>query len=294
MKARGRYVAAWVSVALVLSACAEVGAPPRSGPTSGPTSAASPNEADDGEVRYPVHRLEEAPWALVSRGLRVVEGRLRVRGECLLIDEKGSSRASVAVWPSDTAFRPSASGGAIVDEEGGVLVRVGDRLEAWGGKSGRSRAEGWGGTDLPKRCGEKVGYLLLATIRRNPDAGEPQDTVFYPTHDTIGLSSDVGIAGTLTIQGECLQLGRRWDSLPVWPPGTSFDPDVDGGAIVDEDGEVILRVGERVPYISFANAPEVDREFAEEMAGEKLPDECGGYRVYSYSIIGPFEDRSPS
>jgi len=87
------------------------------------------------------------------------------------------------------------------------------------------------------------------------------------------------------IRGDCLLLVGGGDvAFPVWPVSTSFRPEPGGGAVLDEKGRELVRVGERIRN-GGETASGYPREDVEAMVGQRLPARCGNAPITDDDIL---------
>ena len=92
--------------------------------------------------------------------------------------------------------------------------------------------------------------------------------MFFPTWNADGAAPTGIVAGTLVEESDCLFIdGNGVRTLVVWEEGMGYE----GGALLDEGGAPIARLGEMIHggggYFS-------DRTHIERLAEETIPNRC--------------------
>ena len=141
---------------------------------------------------------------------------------------------------------------------------------------------------VPACVGSDPGTGLETNDRPSEEAERGEDSVLFPTHGARGLGQLPIQGPRLSRLGRCLVMSGRGEELIVRPEETSFRPDLDGGAVVDENGEIIVRVGEDLPEGGGAYVPP---SVAQDLASEELPKECDGKEVFLERPGEPGPDR---
>ena len=148
------------------------------------------------------------------------------------------------------------------------------------------RAAGWLVT------GFALAAILVAACGGGPGAGgdettaSPRDAgVFFPRQRPGGEAMMSETSGELVLDDEgCLRVKtapKGPGATPVWPAG--FELHKSGGevSVVDEEGRVVARVGERV-YVGGDEIPRDQIELADERMRRELFERCPG----DYWIVG--------
>ncbi len=92
--------------------------------------------------------------------------------------------------------------------------------------------------------------------------------MFFPTWNADGTAPTAIVAGTLVEENDCLFIdGNGVRTLVVWEEGMGYE----GGALLDEGGAPIARLGEMIHggggYYS-------DRTHIERLTEETIPNRC--------------------
>jgi hypothetical protein len=111
----------------------------------------------------------------------------------------------------------------------------------------------------------------------------PSDSFLFPAQkEPANCYMEASAHGWLFIDNDCLRLKPVWflgkGYLLIWPHGYSAEV-IDGKLhVLDESGEPVAKVGDRVTI----GGGEVPKAFAEELVGTEFPDSAvGNYFVTS-------------
>ncbi len=99
----------------------------------------------------------------------------------------------------------------------------------------------------------------------------PLPTPYFPVQKEVqemGLMAE--LSGELVLDDGCL---RVHDNLILWPYGYTVEMEGDDIWVVNEHGEGVVKVGDRVQM----GGGVISAEFAEEKIGRSLPEGCTGH-----------------
>ena len=128
-----------------------------------------------------------------------------------------------------------------------------------------------------------AGFAVILTISLEllPACGEktPSPTPYFPVQAEVQeMGLDALLSGELVLDDGCL---RVHDTLILWPYGYTLE--IEGGDIlvVNEHGEWVAKVGDRVRM----GGGHISAEFAEEKIGRSLPEGCTGpFWLVAFSV----------
>ncbi len=179
--------------------------------------------------------------------LTLVDGCLRVavpRHDSYLI-----------IWPPEVTLRTDGGDVRVVDATGQVVARVGEPVALSGGVLNTIGTEGLREAP-PDRCPGPY-WLTGDILKQGPGTATPRDTatrtpaIAFPQFAPVaGERGDLAalLEGTLVLVDGCLRVApSRGDSyLVIWPPEVALRTDGGDVRVVDTEGRIVARVGERI------------------------------------------------
>lgn len=134
--------------------------------------------------------------------------------------------------------------------------------------------------------------LASAACGTGPGAGGDETTatardaeVFFPQQRPGGEALMAETSGELVLDDEgCLRVKttpKDPGTTPVWPASYGLDTSGDGVRVLDEEGRVAAKVGERV-YMGGGEIPKGQVNLADERMSKELFERCPG----EYWIVG--------
>lgn len=129
--------------------------------------------------------------------------------------------------------------------------------------------------DLASRGGAIIISIVLIGCAQDSASNEVGNP-FFPTHEDTGMSAAAILQGTLIKTSNCLIVDSATQGqayLPIW--SESFSWDEGKSSILDQEGNVLARVGQDVDL----TGGQVSLDAASQLTGESIPDACqvGGY-----------------
>ena len=223
---------------------------------------------------FPVSTEKSGMEALATGTLILEDGYLR-------LSKSYSDDTSLIIWPVGYSLEKENDEVRILDEDGNVVARVGDNISAGGGEVGKGIVEKYIGEHLPGDC---IGpFWLSNVIWINENSGQPSttqsatsETSYFPVSTGEYKSYPDALAtGTLILEDGYLRISPTYSDdtfLVIWPVGYSLEKENDEVRILDEDGNVVARVGDNIS----AGGGEVGKGIVEKYIGKHLPGDCEG------------------
>jgi hypothetical protein len=128
-----------------------------------------------------------------------------------------------------------------------------------------------------------LGFIVILTVSLAllPACGEktPSPTPYFPVQAEVQeLGLNALLSGELVLDDGCL---RVYDNLILWPYGYTVEMEGDDIWVVNEHGEWVVNVGDRVQM----GGGVISAEFAEEKIGRSLPEGCmGPFWLVAFSV----------
>lgn len=128
------------------------------------------------------------------------------------------------------------------------------------------------------------------TSHESTTTATPSSTVHFPQlrppPDGPSIFPAALMIGQLVLEGTCLRVTAQGaeSSLPIWPPEVTLNAAADPIELLNQDGEVIARVGDEVELGGGPTGAEAP--LIEELR-EPLPEECPGPYWITSEVTGP-------
>ena len=118
---------------------------------------------------------------------------------------------------------------------------------------------------------------LLATACLNNSTNISSPAPFFPVQRGGLDQMDALLEGRLELDNGCLRVKYFDDNyLLIWPHGFSLRTEGKEIQVIDSDGQLVARVGDRMKVSGGEVHAEFDEFIAEEIIGQPLLDNCTG------------------
>lgn len=173
-------------------------------------------------------------------------GELATDGQCVWVEGESTSNNTDVRWPQASTARIGPDGLELMDPNGAVLAREGDRLRLTGGVY-----DGDGSTCAPGGDPSTEfwvrGIEVVSNSAAEGSSSEPaQQLMPLEIYDYEG--EDAEVSGVLEVDTESgctyLQSGTVPRRAVLWPPGFQLDPS--SGEVIDDSGEVLAVGGDMI------------------------------------------------